>query len=143
MSGMDKAGDRSGVSEVADKPDELDEAIRDFRLGVHGWSEAALSRPRTVVASAPRRIWRLALGWTLGCALVVGGVSGGLYEQHQRRETARVVAAKAAEQQRLAAQERARQEEEELLAKVDRDVSREVPSAMEPLARLMAEDESQ
>jgi hypothetical protein len=143
MSWMGRAGDENEVSKVADKPDELDEVLREFRLGVHAWSEAALSRPRTVAESAPHRVWRLALGWSLGCALLAGGVSGGLYEQHQRRETARVVAAKAAEQQRLAAQERARQEEEELLAKVDRDVSREVPSAMEPLARLMAEDESQ
>jgi len=47
------------------------------------------------------------------------------------------------EQRRLAAEERAGQEEEDLLAKVDGDVSREVPSAMEPLAQLMAEDESQ
>jgi hypothetical protein len=46
------------------------------------------------------------------------------------------------EQERLAALERARQEEEDLLAKVDSDVSREVPSAMEPLAQLMAEDET-
>jgi hypothetical protein len=30
-----------------------------------------------------------------------------------------------------------------LLAKVDSDVSREVPSAMEPLAQLMAGDETQ
>ena len=42
-----------------------------------------------------------------------------------------------------AAQQQARQEEEDLLAKVDSDVSRAVPSAMEPLAQLMAEDESQ
>jgi len=34
----------------------------------------------------------------------------------------------------------AREDEEELLAKVDSDVSRVVPSAMEPLAQLMAED---
>jgi hypothetical protein len=32
-------------------------------------------------------------------------------------------------------------EEEDLLAKVDSDVSREVPVAMEPLARLMDEGE--
>ena len=47
-----------------------------------------------------------------------------------------------AEQQRLMAEQRAR-EEEDLLAKVDSDVSREVPSAMEPLAQLMAEDDIQ
>jgi hypothetical protein len=51
-------------------------------------------------------------------------------------------AARAAESERLVAAERARVEEEDLLAKVDSDVSREVPSAMEPLARLMAEDEA-
>jgi hypothetical protein len=46
------------------------------------------------------------------------------------------------EQQRLMAEQQAR-EEEDLLAKVDSDVSREVPSAMEPLAQLMAVDETQ
>jgi hypothetical protein len=55
----------------------------------------------------------------------------------------RIAVARAAEQQRQAAQERARQEEEDLLAKVDSDVSREVPSAMEPLAQLMAGDVTQ
>jgi hypothetical protein len=34
-------------------------------------------------------------------------------------------------------------ENEDLLAKVDSDVSRAVPSAMEPLAQLMADDEPQ
>ena len=33
-------------------------------------------------------------------------------------------------------------EEEDLLARVDSEVARETPSAMEPLARLMAEDEA-
>jgi hypothetical protein len=50
-----------------------------------------------------------------------------------------------AEQERLAVQQRnqqARQEDEDLLAKVDSDVSREVPAAMEPLAQIMAEDET-
>jgi hypothetical protein len=50
-------------------------------------------------------------------------------------------AARAAEQQRVIAEQRAK-EEEDLLANVDSDVSREVPSAMEPLAQLMSDDES-
>jgi len=54
---------------------------------------------------------------------------------------ARIAAARQVQQQRLVAEQHAR-EEEDLLAKVDSDVSREVPSAMEPLARLMAEDET-
>ena len=51
-----------------------------------------------------------------------------------------------AEHERLAANERnqqVRQEDEDLLAKVDSDVSRGVPSAMEPLAQMMAGDETQ
>ena len=52
-----------------------------------------------------------------------------------------MAAVREAEHQRQVAEQRAR-EEEDLLAKVDSDVSREVPSAMEPLAQLMAEDEA-
>jgi hypothetical protein len=54
---------------------------------------------------------------------------------------ARVAAAQQAERQRAAAEQRAR-EEEDLMARVDSDISREVPIAMEPLAQLMAEDET-
>jgi uncharacterized protein HemX len=141
----DKAGE---VGNVAEEPGELDEALTNFRLCVHAWSEAAISRQRTAVAPvAPRKVWRLALGWALGCVLVAGGASAGLW-QHQQREM-RNAAAGVAEQQRLheqlVAQQRSqqtRQEDEDLLAKVDSDVSREIPTAMEPLAQLMAEDET-
>jgi hypothetical protein len=120
----------------------LEEALKDFRMSVHAWSEAVYSRPRTAAQVVRHRSWRLAAGWTLGCALVAGGVSGAVYERHQRQEMARIAAARVAEQQRLVREQQAREEEEDLLAKVDSDVSREVPSAMEPLAQLMAEDEA-
>jgi len=146
MSFDDKFGEQpDGLTELGREvaEPELDEALRNFRLSVHTWSEAELSRPRTAVKTVRQRSWRLAAGWALGCALLVGTVCGGVYERHHRQEMARIAAAaRAAEQQRLVAAERARQEEEDLLAKVDSDVSREVPSAMEPLAQLMAEDES-
>jgi hypothetical protein len=87
----------------------------------------------------PKQFWQLATVWALGCVLVLSGVSG-VYEHHRR--VMKMAAARIAEQQRLAALEQARQEDEDLLAKVDSDVSREVPSAMEPLAQLMAEDET-
>jgi hypothetical protein len=123
---------------------ELDEALRDFRLSVHAWSDAAYSRPRTAfVDSTRRRVWRLAVGWALGCVLVAGGVSGGVWQHHQQEM--RLAAVRAAEHERLATEQRSqqvRQEDEDLLAKVDSDISREIPSAMEPLAQLMAEDES-
>jgi hypothetical protein len=123
---------------------ELDQALKDFRLSVHAWSDAAFSRPRTVVAAvAPRHVWRLAAGWALGCFLVAGGVSAGFWQHHQRQVEIRLAAARVAEQQRLVALRQAmqaRQDDEDLLAKVDSDISREVPAAMEPLAQLMVED---
>jgi hypothetical protein len=57
-----------------------------------------------------------------------------------------MAAARVAEQERLAAKQRnqqLQQEDEDLLAKVDSDVSRGVPSAMEPLAQMMAGDVTQ
>ena len=123
---------------------ELDLALREFRLSVHAWSEATYSRPRTAVSAGRRKqVWRLAAGWALGCVLVAGGASAGVW-QHQQREM-KSAAARVAERQRLVAQlreQQARQEDEDLLAKVDSDVSREVPVAMEPLAQLMVEEET-
>jgi len=55
---------------------------------------------------------------------------------------ARIAAAQQVERKRLATEQLAR-EEDELLAKVDSDVSRTVPSAMEPLAGLAADEDSQ
>ena len=133
------AGDRQNP----ERDSELNEALTDFRLSVHAWSDGAFSRPRTAVAAvAPRQIWRLAVGCALGCVLVAGGASVGLWQHHQHVIELRITQARMAEQQRLAAQQRAQQEDEDLLAKVDSDVSREVPIAMEPLAQLMAEDET-
>lgn len=138
-----EAGNEVGeVGKIAEEAGELDEALSDFRMSIHGWSQAEFSRPRAVVKPVRRRIWRLAAGWALSCVLIVGGVSGGVVYKHRENEM-KIAQARIVEQQRLAAQEQARQQEEDLLAKVDIDVSREVPSAMEPLARLMAEDETE
>lgn len=117
----------------------LKQSLSDFKASVHAWSDAMISRPRTVREVVVRRTWRLAGGVSLACALLAGGVSGGLYQHHQRQEQAKIAAARAAEQRRQLAAERARKEED-LLAKVDSDVSQEVPTALEPLAQLMSED---
>ena len=117
----------------------LDEALRNFKLSVDAWSEAAYSAPRQA-QFVPRHNWRPAAGWALGCALVASSVSGVGYQRHEQQLKAKQDLAKLVEQQKQAADLQAASEED-LLASVDSDVSRQVPSAMEPLAQ-MAEDDS-
>lgn len=119
---------------------QLDRTLNDFRSSVYAWSEAAYSQPHIPV-KVYRTSWRVVAGWALGCVLAVGSLSGGLYERHHHREQAQIAAAaEAARQQKMEAEQRRQTEE---LAKIDGDVSREVPSAMEPLAQMMMEDSAQ
>jgi len=130
----------------AELPDaEFEEALKDFKSSVHAWSDAAYSRPRTVTREVRVRSWRLAAGWAMGCVLVAGSLSGGLLERQHRLDLARIAAEqRAVEQQRQQREQQARAKitDEVLLAEVDSDVSRQVPSAMEPLAQMMADDET-
>jgi|ERR1700722_656889 hypothetical protein len=121
---------------------EFEQALKNFKSSVHEWSDAVYSRPRAFTREVQLRSWRLAMGWALGCALVVGSVSGGLVQRHHRVELARIAAAQqAAEQQKQLREQEARAQvsDEALLTDVDSDVSRQVPSAMEPLAQMMDE----
>jgi hypothetical protein len=164
MKFKDKASERgkvklSGAIEPGDelnpeKEPELYEALRDFRLSVCAWSEAAMNRPRAVMETGRRWSWQLATVLVLVCMLIAGGVSDGIYRHLHRQLTAsleqpqqemRIDAPHAVEPARPVVVQRnrpAHEEEEDLLAKVDSDVSREVPVAMEPLAQLMAGDET-
>ena len=122
---------------------ELGEALKNFRSNVHAWGEAEFGRARQV-KTFRELSWRMATSWALGCVLAAGSLTGALYERHHQQEVAKIAAAEqAARQQKLEAEQRALKEDEDLLAKVDSDVSREVPSAMEPLAQLMSESETQ
>jgi hypothetical protein len=121
---------------------EFDQALKDFRSSVHAWSETAYSRPHHPV-KIYRTSWRIATACALGCVLAAGGLGGGLLQHHHNQELARIAAAAEAARQQELAEQRAQKENEDLLAKVDSDLSREVPSAMEPLAQLMADDEPQ
>lgn len=149
MSNVSKSPDPN-LKDKAEIDRTLEQALKDFRSSVHAWSEAAYSLPHLPV-KIHRTSWRMAVAWALGCVLVSGSVAGGLYERHHKQELARMaMAAEAARQQKLAErQQRAQKENQDLLekgdllAKVDSDVSRSVPSAMEPLAQLMSEDETQ
>ncbi len=132
-------GDLREVEQMLSDDPALARALGDFKRSVHAWSDAAGSRSR-IPASATVRTWRKTLVWAMGCLLTVAAAGGGLVEHQHRRELARIAAER--EAQRQVAEQRA-QETEDLLAKVDRDVSREVPDAMEPLAGLMVDDNGQ
>jgi len=122
---------------------ELREALGDFKLSVDAWSEAMISRPRE--AKAPVRAnWSAVTKWALGCAVFAGTVSSGVYQNHKQVEAAKVEAARIAEQQReMEAARVAKVNEEDLMANIDSDVARQVPSALQPLASLMTDDEAQ
>ena len=124
----------------------LKQALGDFKESVHSWSDAAYARPRNLHSSSSSRTWRLAAGWSLAAMLIAGATSGGVYMHHKRLVADQIAAQRAAELQRQEAIARAQkqaQDEEEMLASVDTAVSREVPSAMEPLAQLSEESDSQ
>jgi hypothetical protein len=132
-------------SDVEELDPALKQALGDFKASIYAWSDAASNRPRSAHAIVVQRTWRLAAGWSLAVVLLCGTISGGLYEHHQRKVEEQLTAERQAEHQRQLAAQRAQQEaqqEEDMLASVDNAVSREVPSAMEPLAQLTDESES-
>jgi hypothetical protein len=121
---------------------ELREALGNFKLSVDAWSEAMISRPREAISPA-RMNWSAVTKWALGCVVFAGTVSGGLYQNHKQAEAQKVEAARIAEQQRaVEAAKVANVDEEDLMADVDSDIARQVPNALEPMATLMAEDDS-
>jgi hypothetical protein len=120
----------------------VETALRDFRNSVRAWSDAAYNRPQIMRDAAPRRAaWRKAAAWSLSSVLAFGVAGGSILEYQHRQEITRIAAAREAQRQHELDQERAREAEQQL-ARVDSDVARQVPNAMEPLAQLMAEDES-
>lgn len=135
MNTRDEDARLTGVEKVETPEPELREALSNFKASVDAWSDAMMSRPREVKAPT-RRNWGFVTKWALGCAVFAGTVSGGVYQNHRQQEAAKVEAARIADQQRQFALQREKQEED-LMAKVDSDVAREVPSALEPLASLM------
>ena len=138
---------------VQDEQDPMLQAVlKDFRASAHHWSEAiyqsrsavALRGKSLVLSPTPRRTpAQRSLAWALSLVLAAGVVSTGAYQFHQRDLARQAVVQREAEHQRQLALEQHARDVDELLAKVDSDLSREVPSAMEPLAGLMADDNTQ
>lgn len=147
----ERAKNREAIGDAELNDAQIAQALSNFRHSVKAWSDAEISRPRTVATPARSSSWRLAATWALGCVVVLGGISGGLVERQHRLNEAQVQARvqatlkaqQAAEQQAAAAQKARPADPEQELAQVNRDVARTAPSAMEPLAQLMGEDDSQ
>jgi hypothetical protein len=126
---------------------ELTTALRHFRESVHDWSDREFSRMRASQAShaiAQRGWWARmhvpVLGWALGCAVAIGGVSVPVAlhqrraaEAHLRDEQNRLKQIQ--EEEKLAAANT--MSDEDLLSHVDSDIAQATPDAMEPLASLM------
>ena len=114
--------------------EELGSALRDFRRSVHAWSDAAYQRPRLAASPASSMKWRAAVSWALGCVLVLGVATGGVYHRQHELEIARQAEVqRQAEAARAAAARTAAEDEDSLLAHVDSDVSRQLPAAMDAL----------
>jgi len=133
----------TGQAEDAEKLEpELRKILGDFKLSVDAWSDSMISRPREAKAPA-RKNWSAVTKWALGCAVFAGTVSSGVYQDHRQVEAAKVEAARIAGQQRsLEAAKVANVNEEDLMADVDSDVARQVPSALEPMATMMNDDQT-
>lgn len=136
---------RKAAGERVEEDVRLEQALTEFRASVHAWSDGVYGSPQSPRMTYRQRNWRLAAGWALGCVLVAGGVSGVVIQHERRQQAAQVAAAQqfAIQQRQASERERAQQEDRNLMAKVDNSTSQEVPSAMEPLAQLMEEGQTQ
>ncbi len=120
----------------------FEQALGNFRRSVHAWSENAFPQPRELFETAARPfVWRRPLAWALGVLMTAGVASGAAYEHHHRQVLAFQAQQRELERQRTLADQHAG-DIDDLLAKVDRDISQEVPDALEPLAQMMSEDNS-
>jgi hypothetical protein len=138
---------------------ELEQTLGHFRESVHAWSEKAYRRPHVVQTTRPSVRWRLVWGAAVGCLMAVVCVDGALYARHHSQaqavvsqlavtETASAQAPARTERQQARESEGPRGEEahkaapeKDLLAMVDRDVSRQIPAVLDPLAQWMDDSE--
>jgi hypothetical protein len=150
--------------ETAGDP-ELEAVLKDLRASVHAWSAATYesrsergSRAVILTQVPHRALWHRSLVWASSIILTVGVVTANVYQYRQKEQVRQAAIERELEHERQVKQQGAQRagvvpvgeaalqrgrEVDELLARVDRDVARETPSAMEPLASLMDDDEKQ
>jgi hypothetical protein len=152
------------AGESPEKDFELEQALQHFKASIDAWSNAALSRPRMMTKAPVRQNWRPAAIWALGCLLAAASLTGAAYKMLHRQEMTKQAAQRSTEKPAAAArsiaqptnalpekkapaatvrklstgaQDNAGGQDENLLASVNKDVSQQIPAAMEPLAQLM------
>ncbi|KAA6458230.1 hypothetical protein DYQ86_20125 [Acidobacteria bacterium AB60] len=157
FSGKRDSGAAPHEFDQAAQDPELDAVLRDLRASVHAWSDAHYRSRALVLSPVPRRtLWGRSLAWALSLVLAAGAVLAGVYEYHRVEPVRQAVAPAGPVQpvpqknvappaQAASARPAANSagDMDELLARVDKDVARQTPSAMEPLAGLMDDDEQQ
>lgn len=137
--------DKKGLAEFDElrgQDEQMLAALRDFRASMHAWSEAEYSRPRSVAVATHRRVvWRRSAIWAMSLVMAAGFAGTGVYEHHHRAELARQIQLQHEMEQKQQLEAQRAKEAEELMARIDSDISREAPSAMEPLERLMEDSQ--
>ena len=150
--------ERVRLDETAGDP-ELESVLKDLRASVHAWSARAYRSRSLVLSQVPQRtLWHRSLVWALSIIVAAGVVTAGVYQYRQKEQIRQAAIERELEKERQAKPQGSQQagvvpvgeaagqrgrDVDELLARVDRDVAREAPSAMEPLASLMDDDEKQ
>ena len=131
----DSSSNQAANGAVSNTEDaKLEAVLADFRASVHAWSEAAYrNRPMVSSPVSRRTLGQRSLAWSLSLGLVAGVAFSGAYEYHKRDLAHQASVQREAEHQRQIALEQHAREVDDLLAMVDSDISREVPSAMEAL----------
>jgi hypothetical protein len=136
---------------------QVEEALRNFRAGIHQWSGREYARPRAIERTRWSRFqagfWRMianpALGGTLAAALLITSIGVPVGIQHERAveavRQAALVQQKKDLQQHLAEEEAKKTmsldkvDDGAFLDDVDSDIAQATPDAMQPLASLMAD----
>jgi hypothetical protein len=129
----------------------FEEAMRNFRLSLHTWSEHELtSRPAMQMQSA-RSAWHWftapAATWAAAAALAIVAVGVPVGVHHHNVVIAQQKAADEAREHKLQEIQAATQtqiahtsiDDDKLLQYVDTDIAQDTPDAMQPLASLMSE----
>ncbi len=149
---MKQANSKTGATSFEREEQELAGVFAAYRESVQAWSSDVMSRERRVVVSARRPLsFRLAT-FAMTAVLLASVITGGVVQHERNVQDAQRVAQQKADEQKLAEQKVAQEkkaaeiqlaaqqgvQDDELLADVDSDIAQDSPSAMEPLASLMA-----